>query len=271
MNNVLLFEGNKIEVLDLNGVAYFNPRNVGECLGLTESAVRMAIAKMNKTQVKKLKNPNVTQFGIRKLNNAGENFLTESGVYKLAFRSDKPEADRFTNWVTDKVLPQIRKTGGYIPQSQQMSDAEIMASALMIAQKTIEIKNNDLLQANDKIKTLEPKADYCDMVLQHKGLISTTVIAKDYGMSAIAFNRLLKDLKIQHKIGDQWFLYSQYDSFGYTGSYTAKYEHTDGVEGVSIHTKWTQKGRLFLYKTLKENGYIPSMESLHEDYINGEN
>ncbi len=52
----------------------------------------------------------------RKLNNAGENFLTESGVYKLIFKSRKPEAERFSNWVTDEVLPTIRKHGAYMTQ-----------------------------------------------------------------------------------------------------------------------------------------------------------
>ena len=56
---------------------------------------------------------------IRKLNNAGENFLTESGVYKLTFKSQKKEAERFQDWVTDEVLPQIRKTGGYIPTNEK--------------------------------------------------------------------------------------------------------------------------------------------------------
>ena len=68
----------------------------------------------------------------RKLNNRGEKFLTESGVYKLIFKSDKKEAEKFQDWVTDEVLPEIRKTGGYITTTDNMSDEDILARALQI-------------------------------------------------------------------------------------------------------------------------------------------
>jgi prophage antirepressor-like protein len=112
-NNLMVFEEQQVEVFELNGIVYFNPYHVGNCLGLTESSIRMAICKMNKNQVSKLKNSDVKDIDIRKLNNAGENFLTESGVYKLAFKSHKPNAEKFSDWVTDEVLPSIRKTGFY--------------------------------------------------------------------------------------------------------------------------------------------------------------
>ena len=87
---------------------------------------------MNNKQVVKLKNLDVKDVPIRKLNNAGENFLTESGVYKLIFKSDKKEAEKFQDWVTDEVLPEIRKTGGYITTTDDMSDEDILARALQI-------------------------------------------------------------------------------------------------------------------------------------------
>ena len=87
---------------------------------------------MNNKQVVKLKNLDVKDVPIRKLNNAGENFLTESGVYKLIFKSDKKEAEKFQDWVTDEVLPEIRKTGGYITTTEDMSDEDILARALQI-------------------------------------------------------------------------------------------------------------------------------------------
>ena len=87
---------------------------------------------MNNKQVVKLKNLDVKDVPIRKLNNAGENFLTESGVYKLIFKSDKKEAEKFQDWVTDEVLPEIRKTGGYITTTDNMSDEDILARALQI-------------------------------------------------------------------------------------------------------------------------------------------
>ena len=151
------FEGHNVEVFEFNGQVLFNPYNCGECLGLAPSTVRDNLRKMNNKQVIKLTNSDVGETNIWKLNNAGENFLTESGVYKLIFKSKKEEAERFQDWVTDEVLPSIRKTGGYIGTDENMSDEEIMAKALMVAQNTIN-KKNELLKAKEKELT-DTKAD----------------------------------------------------------------------------------------------------------------
>lgn len=113
MNSIKIFEGNEVEILELNGKLLFNPYDVGTCLGLSKSVVRSHLVKMNNNQTCKLTNSVVQKMDIRKLNNRGERFLTESGVYKLAFRSNKPNAEKFTDWVADEVLPSIRKTGKY--------------------------------------------------------------------------------------------------------------------------------------------------------------
>ena len=97
---------------------------------------------MNNKQVVKLKNLDVKDVPIRKLNNAGENFLTESGVYKLIFKSDKKEAEKFQDWVTDEVLPEIRKTGGYITTTEDMSDEDILARALQIQMSILSTSEN---------------------------------------------------------------------------------------------------------------------------------
>lgn len=113
MNELMDFEGNKVEVFDFNGEILFNPYHVGKCLDLTDVTVRRHIQDMNEDQVIKLTNFNVQDMNFRKLHNTGENFLKEAGVYKLIFKSRKPEAERFQDWVTDTVLPSIRKTGEY--------------------------------------------------------------------------------------------------------------------------------------------------------------
>lgn len=113
MNDLKIFEGNEVEVLEVNGQALFNPYHVGSCLDLAESSVRNYLAKMNGKQAIMLKNSDVQDKDIRKLNNAGEKFLTESGVYKLVFKSHKPNAETFTDWIADEVLPSIRKAGSY--------------------------------------------------------------------------------------------------------------------------------------------------------------
>lgn len=121
MNNLMVFENQKVEVFEFEGKVLFNPYDVGRCLELTDSAVRMAIKGMNSKQVMLMKNPDVNTIDIRKLNPRGENFLTESGVYKLIFKSRKKEAERFCDWVTDEVLPTIRQTGKYETNSNVVS------------------------------------------------------------------------------------------------------------------------------------------------------
>ena len=136
----------------------------------------------------------------------------------------------------------------------------IMKRALEIANRKVESLQLENVQQKQIIGELKPKADYTDLILQNKGLIKVTSIAKDYGMSAQEFNKLLCDFKIQYKIGSQWFLYSKYQRKGYTHSETINYKHKDGRDDVNITTKWTQKGRLFLYEFLKGKGILPTIE-----------
>ena len=110
---IKVFEGHEVKVFELNGQVLFNPYHVGECLDMASGTVKDHMAKMNNKQVIKVKNSDVGLTNFRKLNNAGENFLSESDVYKLVFKSRKTNAEAFTDWVTDEVLPTIRKTGSY--------------------------------------------------------------------------------------------------------------------------------------------------------------
>ncbi|MCC0658327.1 Bro-N domain-containing protein [Clostridioides sp. ES-S-0123-01] len=111
-NELMNFEGKEIEVFEFEGRILFNSKDVANCLDIKN--VNENIRLMNEKQVVKLRNSDISNTDIRKLNNAGENFLTESGVYKLIFKSRKEEAEKFQDWISDEVLPQIRQTGAYI-------------------------------------------------------------------------------------------------------------------------------------------------------------
>lgn len=112
MNDLMIFEGHEVEVLEVEGRVLFNPKHVADCLEIAD--VNSSIRNFNEKQVVKLTNSKLQNMHFRKLHNTGENFLTESGVYKLVFKSHKPNAEAFTDWIADEVLPAIRKTGGYI-------------------------------------------------------------------------------------------------------------------------------------------------------------
>lgn len=133
MNDLMIFEGHQVEVFELNGEVMFNPYHVGECLEMATGTVKDHMSRMNRKQVVKVKNSDVGLTDFRKLNNAGENFLTESGVYKLVFKSRKPNAERFTDWVTDEVLPTLRKTGTYeIPKQEKPKKEKLPSVNMMV-------------------------------------------------------------------------------------------------------------------------------------------
>jgi len=140
------------------------------------------------------------------------------------------------------------------------SPEKVMARALRIANSTIENLKLTTKQQEQIIGELQPKASYYDLILQCKDLISTTLIAKDYGMSANAMNKLLHELGVQYNLSGTWLLYQKHAAKGYTQSKTQNYVKTDGSQGSKLHTYWTQKGRLFIYQLLKENGILPIIE-----------
>jgi anti-repressor protein len=86
--------------------------------------------------------------------------VNESGLYKLIMRSDKPEAKAFQDWVTKEVLPQIRKTGGYVPVKEGDSDVEILSRALLIAQRTLDEKDNIIRLKDQGIEERDNLIDY---------------------------------------------------------------------------------------------------------------
>lgn len=114
----------------------------------------------------------------------------------------------------------------------------------------------DNLVLTQQVHELQPKASYYDMVLQNKSLLSVSKIAKDYGMSARAFNQKLYELGVQYKQGDIWLLYAKYQDKGYTQTTT----HVIDADKSRVSTKWTQKGRLFIYELLKQEGILPTIE-----------
>lgn len=129
--------------------------------------------------------------------------ISEPGLYRLVMKSRKPEAKEFQRWVTHEVLPQIRKTGGYIAASESDSDEDIMARAVLVAQKTIERKNQQLQAKDAQIKVLEPKARFADAVAASDGTCLVGELAKmlrQNGMD-IGQNRLFRLLQADGYLG----------------------------------------------------------------------
>lgn len=200
-----------------------------------------------------------------------KNFIPEGDVYRLIIGASsqskniqvKNKAEIFERWVFDEVLPDIRKHG--IHASESLLDDILKNPELGIKlftkykeakerSKKLELEN---AQNKQIIGELQPKASYYDLVLQNKSVVPISLIAKDYGLSAMKLNALLHELGVQFKMRKTWLLYQKYADMGYTQSKTHVIDEDKSV----MHTYWTQKGRLFLYELLKrEKGLVPLIE-----------
>lgn len=189
-------------------------------------------------------------------------FINESGLYSLILRSQLPAAKRFKRWVTSEVLPAIRRHGMYATEDLIANpDLAIAAFQALKAEreKRIALEEAVAVQAQ-QIAELKPKASYYDVVLKCKDAVNISVIAKDYGWSAQRMNEYLHQKSVQYKQADIWLFYQKHAGCGYTKTNTHVYEDTCGREHTKVHTKWTQKGRLFIYGLLKADGVYPQIE-----------
>lgn len=203
MNNEIRkfdFRGASLRTLtDEAGEPWFVAKDACDILGMSNPS--MAVTALDKDEVAQIDPKDY--LGSENRSNQAVNIVSEPGLYKLIMRSRKPEAKEFQRWVTHEVLPQIRRTGGYIPMSESDSDEDIMARAVLVAQKTIERKNQQLQAKDAQIKVLEPKARFADAVAASDGTCLVGELAKmlrQNGMD-IGQNRLFRLLQADGYLG----------------------------------------------------------------------
>lgn len=280
-NNIKVFENSefgKVRTVILNDEPWFIGKDVAEILGYsnTNKAIQVHVDDEDKF----IRSSRGTEMGKlftslkemqEKLGRQDNWFISESGVYSLIFGSKLPTAKKFKRWVTSEVLPSIRKHGAYMTED---TIKKAMAEPDFIIQLATELKkeqeqNKQLTetcsQQQQVIGELKPKADYVDKILKSDSLVTITQIAKDYGMSGQGMNKVLHDLHIIYSCNKQWLLYSQHQAKGYTFSETVDIPREDGTTKVVMNTKWTQKGRLFLYETLKKRNLLPLIERKEQE------
>ena len=174
--------------------------------------------------------------------------INESGLYSLILSSKLPQAKAFKRWVTSEVLPQIGKTGGYIPtkdaSGRQLSDLEILALAVQIQQKTIDMQK---LQIAD----MTPKADYCDEVLDSISCFTTTQIAKELNMTVHDLTRLLTERRVMYRQSGQYLLYADYARKGYARSRTHSHYDDEGSMHTRTYLVWTERGRRMIHRVCR--------------------
>ena len=220
MNQVTtLFSSNEfgeLRTITIENEVYFVAKSVANALGYkdTADAIRKHIDEEDKLRWQ--------------IADTGQNretyLINESGLYSLILKSKMPSAKKFKRWVTSEVLPQIRKTGSY-----ELNIPKTLPEALRLYADEVEAHN----QSN---------------------AMTVTQIAADYGLSAIALNKILHDDHIQRNVNGQWILYSDLMHNGYTKTKTHTYITSDGRLESKVSTRWTQKGRLMIHELLKKRG-----------------
>ena len=161
-------------------------------------------------------------------------FINESNLYKVIFHSRKPSAERFTDRVTDEVIPSIRKNGGYIANQEKMTPEQIVANALIVAQ-------NIIIQKDRQIEEMKPKAEFFDTVADSKTAISMNEVAKVLNIKGYGRNNLFEFLR-ENKVLDRWNVpYQRYVDNGWFRVIEQHYQK-NGEPIVTTKTLVYQKG-----------------------------
>jgi phage antirepressor YoqD-like protein len=259
MKNLMTIENVKGFLDPKTGTAYLNAEDVARGFGFTQDKNGIEYVRWETV------NGYLTKFGFSQ-RVGKDDYLPENMVYRLGFKANNETAKKFQAKLADDVIPAIRKTGMYMTENavQNILNNPTAFIEILTEYKKVQDENKALAMQNASQKQLigelKPKADYTDLILKSKSLVTITQIAKDYGMSGQAMNKILHNLGIIYNQSGQWLLYSKHQAKGYTHSETVNIVHSDGRENVKMNTKWTQKGRLFLYNTLKKEDIIPVIE-----------
>ena len=248
------FEQHEVRTMTIDDEPFFVGKDIADILGYSnpQKAIRDHVDLEDKTQ-----NDSFT------VNGTAVVLINESGLYSLILKSKLTNAKKFKRWVTSEVLPAIRKHGGYLTP-EKVEEALLNPDTIIQLATQLKEERTGRLIAEQKIAEYEPKISYLDSILSSTDSVTISQIAADYGMSPQQMNKLLHKLGIQKKVGNQWLLCKKHMRQGYTKSHTTEIPKSDGGTKVVMNTKWTQKGRLFIYESLKKEGYIPEIDLLEE-------
>ena len=249
-NKIKVFENaefGSVRTVTINGEPWFVGKDVCSILNLSNPTI--AVSRLDEDERAK--------FNLGRQGDA--TIVNEPGLYTLVLGSRKPEAKAFKRWITHEVIPSIRKNGVYATPEFLQKTISDHQWAMGVLQALADAQDKIAVQQK-QISEMKPKATYYDLVLQTKNAVNITTIAKDYGLSAVTLNKKLHDYGVQYKQGGTWLLYQQHADKGCTKTKTGVYTNKAGEEYASVHTQWTQKGRMFIYEILKEHGILPKME-----------
>ncbi len=239
-NNIKIFENDvfgSLRTINENGKIMFVASDVAKMLGYKN--VSDAISKHCR-YIAKCDIPHPQGKGTLEVN-----IIPEGDVYRLIAHSKLPSAEKFESWVFDEVLPSIRKNGGYIAGQETLSDEELMAKALMVAQRTIENKNKQIAE-------MKPKVDFYNDVTGSTDTIDIASVAKVLNVPNMGRNKLFAFLREKNILNKRNEPYQYFVDKGYFRQVESKWEH-DGTIHINLKTVVFQKGLDFIRKLVLEH------------------
>lgn len=233
MSNIQIFnyQNNEVRTVELNGEPWFVLKDVCAVLGISkyrDTAARLDADERGSVEVDTLGG---TQQVIA---------VNESGLYHVILRSDKPEAAPFRKWVTSEVLPSIRKNGGYIAGQEQLTPQELMAKALLVANKTLAEREARISELTVQNNIMAPKAEYFDELVDRNMLTSFRDTAKELGVKPKTFVNWLLEKKFIYR-DQKGKLMPREDKNN--GLFEVKEAKNDKTQWSGVQTLITPKGR----------------------------
>ncbi|HFL3543761.1 TPA: phage antirepressor [Clostridioides difficile] len=259
MNNIQIFKNcnfGEVRTIEIDGKAYFVASDIAKALGYSNT--RDAVKKHCKWVAKcDIPHPQSDSKVLK------VNIIPEGDMYRLISNSELPNAEKFESWVFDEVLPIIRKTGGYIHTTEDMSDDEIMARALQVAQKTIEKKSREIEEKDKMIQLQQPKVLFADAVLGSENSILVGELAKILKQNGVdtGQNRLFDWLRdngylIKRK-GEDYNIPTQKSmNLGIMEVKKRVINNPDGSTKVTRTVKITGKGQVYFVNKFKSSKQI---------------
>lgn len=240
MNNeqmkIFTYEENQIRTVVQDGNVWWVLPDVCKVLDLANPS-RVA-ERLDEDEKKKLSfNPN-SELG---LGHNGATIISESGLYKVILKSDKPEAKKFTRWVTHEVLPSIRQNGGYISGQNEMSAEELMAKALVVAHRTLAAREARIAALEAVNQTLKIKSDYFDQLVSRHTLTNFRETAKELKIPPMKFVQFLLDNKFIYR--DKRGRLLPYEAKNWDGLFEVKECYSKKNNWSDTQTLVTPKGR----------------------------
>lgn len=249
MMTSLKFDSYPIRIMEIKGQPWFVAKDIADVLGYKNP--HDAIRKFCKG-VRDSRTP--SEGGLQTIK-----IISEPDMYRLIIKSNLPAAEEFEKWIVEDVLPSIRKHGAYMTEQKVediMNDPDQMIK-LLTNLKNERAKRRDVemiveMQANS-LKISGPKVDFYDSVMNSDDVMVINGIANELGYSAVTLNRKLKQLGVIYRQGDRWLIYSKHNGMDYTRTKTYTYVGSDGKVRTNVQLVWTQKGREFIHRLIKED------------------